>query len=109
MVQRLILYLITELQKEEVEKFNDISYARILAFNQHGRELLKIAKKSTSIPIITKISQHLKSQAIYNQRYISKEYQQLLRFDVISNDIYSILHESIKLNRDFTTSPFYLS
>ena len=107
-IQRLILYLITELRKKDVEKFNDISYARILAFNQRGRELLKTIKKSASIPIITKTSQHLKSQAIYNQRYISKEYQELLRLDVISTDIHSILYENIKLNQDFLTSPLYL-
>ena len=106
-IQRLILYLITGLQKEEIGSLDNINYARILAFNHRGRELLKNIKKSISIPIITKISQHLKSQAIYDKKYILREYQRLLRFDVISTNLHSILYENIKTGRDFTTSPFY--
>ena len=107
-IQRLILYFIMELLKEDIDKFNNINYARILAFNQRGRELLKKIKKNTNIPIITKLTQHISNQAIYNQNYILNTYQKMLYFDIVSTDIFSILFKNAKLGLDFTTSPLYL-
>lgn len=106
-IQRLLLHLLTGLTEERVKNFDATHYARILAFNQRGRELIKKLKKSAQMPIITKMTQHITSRAIYEQGYILEVYQQKLSLDVISSDIFSIIRRNIKLGQDFTTSPKY--
>ena len=108
-IQRLILNLIIGVNKEQVKILDEVSYARILAFNQYGRELIKSIKTATKIPIITKIAQHITSRAIYNQMQNLKLYQQKLTLDIISTDVLSIICSDIKLEQDFITTPFYLS
>lgn len=107
-IQRLILNLIIGVNKERVKTLDEVNYARILAFNQYGRKLIKSIKKTTKIPIITKITQHITSRAIYNQIHNLESYQQKLILDIISTDVLSIICNNIKLRQDFTTSPFYL-
>ena len=108
-IQRLILNLIIGVNKEQVKILDEVSYARILAFNQYGRELIKSIKTATKIPIITKIAQHITSRAIYNQMQNLKLYQQKLTLDIISTDVLSIICSNITLGQDFITTPFYLS
>ena len=106
-IQRLLLHLLIEVTREQVKIFDDTQYARILAFNQRGRELIKEIKKSSQVPVITKITRHITSQAIYERSNIFKVYQQKLSLDINSSDIFSIIHRNIKLGQDFTTSPIY--
>ena len=106
-IQRLLLHLLTGLTEEQVKNFDETHYARILAFNQRGRELIKEIKKSSQIPVITKITRHITSQAIYERSNIFKVYQKKLSLDIISSDIFSIIRRNIKLGQDFTTSPIY--
>ena len=106
-IQRLLLYLIIGLKKDQVAQCNESNYARILAFNQRGCELIKLIKKHSSIPVITKITQHINSRAIYGED-IQNPYQRILKFDIISSDIYSILKDNVKLGKDFYNSPAYL-
>ena len=108
-IQRLLLHLLIGLTKEQVKKFDDVHYARILAFNQRGRELIKEIKNFSQIPIITKITQHITSRAIFNQEQFLNLYQEKLKFDIISSNIFSILYQNIQLGREFTTSPLYCS
>ena len=108
-IQRLLLHLLTGLTEERVKIFDGAQYARILAFNQRGRELIKCIKKVSQIPIITKTTRHITSRAIYDQGHIFEIYQQKLSMDIISADIFSIICQNIKLGRDFTTSPIYYS
>ena len=106
-IQRLLLHLLMGLTREQINIFDDTHYARILAFNQRGRELIKEIKKSSQIPIITKITRHITSRAIYEKSHFFKSYQQKFSLDIISYDIFSIIHRNIKLGQDFTTSPIY--
>ena len=106
-IQRLVIHLLTGLTKEQVKIFDETHYARILSFNQRGRELIKEIKKSSQIPLITKITRYITSQAIYERSNIFKVYQQKLSLDIISSDIFSITHRNIKLGQDFTISPIY--
>ena len=108
-IQRLLLHLLTDLTKEQVKIFDEILYARILAFNQRGRELIKRIKEASQIPVITKMTRHITSRAIYERSHISEIYQQKLSLDIISSDIFSIIHRNIKLGQDFTISPIYRS
>ena len=106
-IQRLLLHLLIGLTREQLKTFDETHYARILAFNQRGRELIKEIKKSSQIPVITKITRHITSQAIYERSNIFKVYQQKLSLDISSSDIFSIIRRNIKLGQDFTTSPIY--
>ena len=106
-VQRLLLHLLIGLTRKQVNIFDDIHYARILAFNQRGRELIKEIKKSSQIPIITKITRHITSRAIYEKSNIFNLYQKKLSLDIISSNIFSIIHQKIKLEKEFTTSPIF--
>ena len=106
-IQRLLLHLLTGLMEEQVKNFDATHYARILAFNQRGRELIKELKKSAQMPIITKITRHITSRVIYEQSHILEVYQRKLSLDIISSDIFSIIRRDIELGQDFTTSPKY--
>lgn len=70
-------------------------YARVLAFNTNGREILSLMKKTSSIPVITKVADAIPC---------NKEFELMLDKDILSTDIYSIL-----TNRsgglDYTVSP----
>ena len=106
-IQRLLLHLLIGLSKEQVHSFNKIEYARVLAFNQNGREILKSIKKMSSIPIITKITQHINYKSLCNWQKLNL-YQKMLAFDIISTDLHSILYSNINLRKDFLLSPFYI-
>ncbi|MFU0823918.1 nucleotidyltransferase [Clostridium sp.] len=68
-------------------------YARILGFNNRGREILREIKKVTSIPIYTKLPKNLND---------------MLEVDIQGTKAYSILNKSVSFNSDFTISPIRL-
>lgn len=70
-------------------------YARVLAFNTKGQELLAKMKKTSKIPIITKVA---------DARSENLEFQLMLEKDILSTDIYSILTNKPS-GLDFKTSP----
>lgn len=70
-------------------------YARILAFNSKGQELLARMKKVSQIPIITKVA-----DAIPN----TDEYKIMFEKDLLATDIYSILANK-PAGLDYKTSP----
>ena len=106
-IQRLLLYILTGLKKEQIKYFDEINYARILAFNQRGREIIKEIKKSSQIPVITKIAQHITSRAIYKKGCVFEMYKKKLLFDIISSNIFAISYKNLHLGQDFINSPIY--
>ena len=70
-------------------------YARVLAFNAKGQELLGKMKKFSQIPIITKVA---------NATPVSEEYEIMLEKDLLSTDIYSILTKN-PAGLDYKISP----
>lgn len=66
------------------------SYARILGFNSIGREILKIAKHTSSMPIYTKFPKKLNTS---------------LSLDLKSTKAYSLINPSISPFSDYLTSP----
>ena len=70
-------------------------YARILAFNSRGQELLAKMKKVSEIPIITKVA---------DAKLDTEEYKIMLEKDLLATDIYSILTNK-PAGLDFKTSP----
>ena len=78
-----------------------VPYARILAFNEKGREVLRLAKKTSEIPIITKPS------AI---KFESKEARDLLALERRADDIYSLFMETpTNQGSTLSTSPIFIS
>lgn len=78
-----------------------VPYARVLAFTERGREILKAAKKVSDIPLITKPA------AI---KFESKEAIDLLALERRADDIYSLFMET-PTNQGSTlkTSPVFIS
>ena len=78
-------------------------YARILAFNDTGRQLLHRCRKTSSLPLVTRVAPFLAAPA-------SSAAIECLRQDIKATECYALLFgaESIKKgDRDFTTSPLY--
>ena len=55
-LSRMFIHILCNLKKEEVKKYNKISYIRVLVFNIKGRNYLNEIKKDIDIPIITNFS-----------------------------------------------------
>lgn len=70
-------------------------YARILAFNSRGQELLAKMKKVSKIPVITKVA---------DAKPDTEEYEIMLEKDLLATDIYSILTNK-PAGLDFKTPP----
>ncbi len=78
-----------------------VPYARILAFTEKGRGILKIAKKTSDIPLITKPA---------SIKFESKEAQDLLALERRADDIYSLFMKTpINQGSTLKTSPIFIS
>lgn len=69
----------------------DLLYARILGFNDKGREILKIMKKTSTIPLITKVPPNTTNP--------------LLSLDIASTKCYSLLNNKIDPFSDYLIGP----
>lgn len=79
----------------------DIPYARVLAFSENGRQVLKIAKKTASIPIITKPA---------SIKFESEEARRFLALEKKVDDIYSLFMKNpIKQGSTFKSFPIFVS
>ena len=80
-ISRMLLHILCNFTKEKANLFNDISYIRILGFNDTGKSYLNSIKKNIDIPIISKIT---------------KEKDPMLEFELDTTNIYDIKNRSIK-------------
>ena len=55
-ISRMLLHILCNFTKEKANLFKEISYIRILGFNDKGRQYLNKLKKEIDIPIISKIT-----------------------------------------------------
>lgn len=69
------------------------SYARILAFNDKGRILIKRMKKSSQLELINKIPSNI---------------NRMLELDIQCTKAYSLINKAIEPNDDYIKSPIYL-
>lgn len=77
----------------------DPQYARVLSFNKTGQNILSQMKKTSKIPIITKVAD-AKSE--------NKDFSLMLEKDILSTDIYSVLSNNTT-GLDFKTSPIIIN
>lgn len=89
-LQRIIIHALLGTTKKQLLNFDEQGplYARILAFNQNGRLLLKELNQSSSIPLITKTTHYLSSKQRDTEPLTSL--QQMLAVDTISSDMYAL-------------------
>ena len=77
----MLLHILCNFTKEKANLFKDISYIRILGFNDIGKSYLNKVKKDIDVPIISKIT---------------REKDPMLEFELETTNIYNIKNKSIK-------------
>ena len=80
-ITRMLLHILCNFTKEKANLFKDISYLRILGFNDTGKSYLNSVKKDIDIPIISKIC---------------KDKDDMLEFELQTTNIYNLKNKSIK-------------
>ena len=103
-VRRLILYTLLDVTDELIAEVDASTCAKVLAFNDRGRQLLK----KISAPVVTKLSKHLTRRDLTEGTRPLESYQKILRTDVLATNLRAMLFEPPKLmHSDFTTSPIF--
>jgi len=83
-VSRILAQLLLGISKDDycLADRSDLAYARVLAFNEKGADVLKTAKETAAIPVYSNLNKQLIADA--NERF-------MLEIDRRSTDIHSIL------------------
>jgi predicted nucleotidyltransferase len=108
-IQRILTQILLDLDQRTLKKFDSSGgpqYLRVLGFNHKGRELLKLIKNKSSLPLITKVANHYRS----NQETKSS-LQEMLSFDIKANNIYALAYPDQNFRRgnmDFRKQPIII-
>lgn len=110
-VRRLLLHLLLCLSKDDAKRFDEQGplYARVLAFNDNGRRLLRTIKKHAGIPVVAKTSRFLPMRALESGKLSPA--QKMLAFDFRGTALASLTSTPVGFpaaNADFSVSPIYL-
>ncbi|MDR5658304.1 nucleotidyltransferase [Serpentinicella sp. ANB-PHB4] len=83
-IKRILIHILLNFKKSDFIRYNNYAppYARVLAFNNKGREILKLCKTTSNIPIINKLSKYKPETSIA---------QEVLNLDIRATNIYSLL------------------
>ena len=106
-IQRIILHMMLNLSKEDIKIFNKCGplYARILGFSKKGKTLLRTIKKTSSLPLISKLSNYLRQTISTEGDDIQNNLIKMLDYDILSTDMFVLGYKNIE-NRiarlDFT-------
>lgn len=107
-LQRMLLYILLDLTKQQMNYFDKdgVLYARVLAFNDKGKHILRLLKQKSSIPIITKTTSYLDSKKRRQENLTTLE--KMLSIDTYATELYNLCFNPIQsYGEDFTTSPTY--
>lgn len=105
-IRRLLLYFLLDVTAEEIAELDEATCARVLAFNERGRALLK----KISAQVVTKLTKHLNRRDLYERRRSLEPYQKILLFDVLATNLRGILFDTPRLpQEDFSTSPQFVT
>lgn len=104
-IRRLLLHVLLNVTAEFISEVDAATCARVLAFNERGRALLK----KISAPVVTKLTKHLNHRDLFERRRILQPYQKILLADVLANDLRAILFDvPRRLQEDFSTPPKFV-
>jgi len=111
-LQRIIIHSLLGTNKGQLTLFDECGplYARVLAFNQQGRLLLKQMNQYSTIPTITKTAHFLSSKE--RGRSDLTPLQNMLAVDTMASDIYALGMPPSNWNIgawDFRFSPLFIS
>ncbi len=106
-INRLIIHLLLDITQEAVTCADKAgaTYARILAFDKTGRELIKQIKITSSIPLITKVTQHINRRDYINKNF-ADPVSKMLYYDLLTSQLAELCYNNHQLDKDFTISPF---
>lgn len=110
-LQRILVHALLGTTKQTLAYYDETGplYARILAFNDKGRDLLKAIQLTTKIPVITKTTTFLNSKSRTFNSLTSL--QKMLALDTTATDIYVLGMPNRRYHTggwDFSLSPRYL-
>lgn len=110
-LQRIAVHTLLGTTKHALAHFDAAGplYARVLAFNSKGQEILRHLKQNAQLPLITKTTKALDSQR-RNSASLSL-LQQMLALDTVASDIYSLGYPNPEFRAgglDFLHSPSFL-
>ena len=85
----------TNLSKKDVKIFNRCGplYARVLGFSKKGKTLLRTIKKSSSTPLISKLSNYLRQTISKENNNVRNRLIKILDYDILATDIYVLGNE----------------
>lgn len=85
---RMLLHIILNFTKEKSILFKNISYIRLLGFNDKGRIYLNSIKKDIELPIISKIN---------------REKDEMLSYEIETTKIYGLIYDNIDelINKEY--------
>lgn len=86
-LSRMLLHILCNFTKEKAQQFKEITYIRILGFNELGRNYLGSIKKEIDIPIISKVV---------------REKDPILEFEIATTKIYDITSNNNLVKNEFT-------
>ena len=107
-IQRMFLSLLLSLTASQMAHFDDAGplYARVLAFNNRGRQLLHEIRRTSTIPLVTKAKSFLSAKA--PQKKSEALLCEMLRLDTLAADLWGLtLSPRRPAGLDFMTSPVY--
>ena len=110
-IQRLLLHLLLRLRKEEVHTFDEAGalYARVLAFNHTGKDMLHEIKQRGTLPLVSKTSHFLKDPARCSPQERSP-LENMLAVDVHATELRRFCLPKIgRHGEDFRRSPLFIS
>ncbi len=97
-IQRILISALLGITKDDIEMSKEtFPYARVLGFNNKGRELLsKINANNTKAPLITSVKKFVDSNK-------DEKLKRMLEIDVFATDVYALkCKNEFKANMDFT-------
>lgn len=104
-IQRILMHLLLDLTREDLLAYNQSGgpkYLRVLAFNDHGRRLLKKMQKTSTLPIITNLKHYHPHTPLERS---------MLEYDVKGTDLYTLGMPNPRIKThalEYRKSPFYL-
>lgn len=105
-IRRLLLYFLLDVTAAQVAELDETPCARVLAFNNRGRALLK----KISAPLVTKLTKHLNRRDLIERRRPLEPYQKILLLDVQATNLRALLFDTPRsLHDDFSTAPLFIA
>ena len=99
-IRRLFMQLLLDKERSYLEQAEP-AYIRVLAFNDEGRQLLKIMKETATFPIITKLGKNPSNGQ-------SLAFTQQLELELAASDVLALLQNTpAPIGSDFLNSPYY--